>query len=65
MKTAIDMVCPVCDVVPGIDCLPGGRTHQERFDSAAMSNEVAGKLRDFERTFFGDGAGEKPKGPPS
>lgn len=64
MKTAIDIVCPVCNVAPGIDCLPAGRTHRERFVSAALSNEVAGKLRDFGRAFFGDKA-EKPKGPPS
>lgn len=64
MKTAIDIVCPRCNAAPGIDCLPAGRTHQERFDAAERANHLVGAIRDFRRA-FGVSDTEKPKGPPS
>ena len=44
-KTAIDIVCPRCLAAPGADCLPAGRTHQERFDAAVRANELTGLWR--------------------
>lgn len=39
MITAIDIACPRCLARPGDDCLPAGRTHQERFTAAERRRE--------------------------
>lgn len=52
MKTAIDIACPRCLAAPGADCMPAGRTHQERFDAAERANDFAANVRGMFGAYF-------------